>query len=157
MGERVQVAFCYSGIVFLRGFYSWSVCLSLWYQHQSRGEIINVEFEFALLVGRIERRGDSSLPCCCEEGDDERVAVGKGDRDGGARRDSQCCELLLEIEHIGVELRVGDLERRRTGDNDRRGRGGRREGVGESAHAGRQWTGSIGNGVSWKTYSSYRR
>lgn len=54
---------------------------ALGHKYDGRLDIFDVKFEFLLLIGRVKRSGDASLPRGGQEGDDEFVRVGCSDRD----------------------------------------------------------------------------
>ena len=108
---------------------------ALWDEGERGAEVVDVEFEFVLFVGRVEWSRDGALAGSREEGDDEGVRIGECDGDGGLGGDAEIGKLLLKGADFGGELRVSYCKGSGfAGDNDGDGAGVLLEGIGKSGH-----------------------
>ena len=77
-------------------------------ESESRGNVIDVELKFFLLIGRIEGSGDRSLPRYRKKGDDEFIGIWQSYGYSGSRGNAETCDLSLERRNVRVELLVRD-------------------------------------------------
>lgn len=75
----IPIALRNRSLVFPRSAHRGAVLLerAFWHQRNGRAQVIDVELEFLLLVCRVERGRDGSLPCGGQESDYEFIGVGE--------------------------------------------------------------------------------